>query len=960
VVSCEAAFSQNSAPDLRSRERNFSAPLWQAPNAMLSPKTQTNLANAKSYFQEHLCVGDYYTESERVRGEWLGAGAAMLGLSGTVAQADFLALCENLRPGSRERLTQRQKTTRRAADGEGEVANRRVFFDFTFSPPKSVSVAALVGGDERIATAHTRAVRVAAVELERFAATRVHHGGTISDRPTGNVVAALFQHDTSRALDPHLHTHCILFNATHDPAEKRWKALHNYELLAAQKYVENVYYHELARALRGFGYTVVNSARGDFELAEVSREVRERFSKRHREIDEKTHALLAAEPQKRGANLADIREHIAHKERARKLPPMPPERLRAFWLGQLANTERPVSPAASAGAASPRDWAASEAVTWAENHLFERRSVVHEHELWRHALSAARGGALTLDDIKRETARRDYVRAEGTKLSRRDVLLREWQLVEAARQGEGSRDPLTPPELWQNAELAPDQQLAFTRLASSRDFVTLFRGGAGTGKSYVLRRLQAALSEAKRATVVLAPQRQQVLDLERDDLVNAQTVSECLQRGTLPRGAVIIVDEAGQIGGRQLLEIVQLAERNGGRVVLSGDTRQHGPVEASDALRAIERYSGLHPAELNEIRRQDPKRGATASEQERIRGYRAAVEAAASGDLPGSFEALDALDAIAECGLGEQAARLSDEYLRLALAGESALVVSQTRAEVREVNEAIRARLIAQGILRDTEQTVTALEPVDLTAAQKAETRYYPEDCAVVLNRKTGGCARGSIGKVVAVNAAGVAVKIGSKVRVLGAAELDRISVCRERELALRAGDRLQLKTNGVSADGKKLANGEIVTVAKIERSGVVRLVDGRALPAEFRQFVRGYAVTSYGSQGKTVDHVLFADSAVRAATNAEQWYVTISRGRKSIRIFTADKQQLRDAIRRAGQRELALDLKQAPSRSRRVRELTLRGLKRGREFARRVCMMMSRRAWTPALRERREAGMKI
>jgi conjugative relaxase-like TrwC/TraI family protein len=110
---------------------------------MLSPKTQTNLANAQSYFEEHLRVGDYYTESERVRGEWLGIGAASLGLSGVVEQEHFVALCENRNPQTGERLTVRQKTTRH--DGDREVANRRVFYDFTLSPPKSVSVAALVG-----------------------------------------------------------------------------------------------------------------------------------------------------------------------------------------------------------------------------------------------------------------------------------------------------------------------------------------------------------------------------------------------------------------------------------------------------------------------------------------------------------------------------------------------------------------------------------------------------------------------------------------------------------------------------------------------------------------------------------------------------------------------------------------------------------------------------------------------
>ena len=150
-----------------------------------------------------------------------------------------------------------------------------------FSPPKSVSVAALVGADNRILEAHAQAVRLAMKEFEAFATTRVRIGKADHDRATGNFVAATFTHDTSRALDPHLHTHCIIFNATFDAVENRWKALQNYELLRARKFAENVYYHELARKLRGFGYEIRNLTRGDFQIEGISEEICERFSKRH-------------------------------------------------------------------------------------------------------------------------------------------------------------------------------------------------------------------------------------------------------------------------------------------------------------------------------------------------------------------------------------------------------------------------------------------------------------------------------------------------------------------------------------------------------------------------------------------------------------------------------------------------------------------------------------------------------
>ncbi|MCI0541978.1 MAG: relaxase domain-containing protein [Verrucomicrobiales bacterium] len=182
---------------------------------MVTAKTQCNPMNAEEYFEDHLCVGDYYQEGQRVSGEWFGLAAERLGLAGKVRVDEFLRLCENKHPSTGQTLTARLNTTR-TEDGK-RVANRRSFYDFTFSPPKSVSIAAFLGKDERIFEVHDRAVRAALREFEAFAAARIRAGGAEKDRMTGNFASALFTHDTSRALDPHLHTHCIVFNATFDP-----------------------------------------------------------------------------------------------------------------------------------------------------------------------------------------------------------------------------------------------------------------------------------------------------------------------------------------------------------------------------------------------------------------------------------------------------------------------------------------------------------------------------------------------------------------------------------------------------------------------------------------------------------------------------------------------------------------------------------------------------------------------
>jgi conjugative relaxase-like TrwC/TraI family protein len=120
---------------------------------VVTAQTQYNLKNAKEYFEEHLCIDDYYNEGEQVTGEWFGQSGERLGLSGKVRADEFLRLCENQHPATGDTLTQRLNTTR-IKNGQ-TAANRRIFYDFTFSPPKSVSLVALAGKDGRIVEAHS-------------------------------------------------------------------------------------------------------------------------------------------------------------------------------------------------------------------------------------------------------------------------------------------------------------------------------------------------------------------------------------------------------------------------------------------------------------------------------------------------------------------------------------------------------------------------------------------------------------------------------------------------------------------------------------------------------------------------------------------------------------------------------------------------------------------------------------
>ena len=871
---------------------------------MLTTKPQLNLRSAKEYFREHLCVGDYYAQGQKVVGEWFGLGAEKLGLKGAVREADFLALCDGLNPKTDRFLTARKKS-RRWEKGK-LVANRRVFYDFTLSPPKSVSVVALMR-DVRILEQHNRAVRVAMAELEKFAETRVRKAGQRTERVTGNLVAAAFRHETSRELDPHLHTHCVIFNATFDPVEARWKAVEVQGMYRAKKFTENLYYHELCKGLRSLGYEIENNAR-DFEIKAVPKSLLQRFSKRHEQIDRETEVRIAREGLR--GRLKELRGQVAEARRQRKMKDSTADRLRPSWERQLSAAEaRALDAIKPARPASPQKPDMAAIVAWADEYLFERKAVARDHELWAAALARGRGADFELADVMKEAGKRGYIReADTRRITSPEVLRAELAVVVAAREGRNCHAPLSPTF---EPKVSGEQRAAVEQILKSQDFITLFRGGAGTGKSFTLAEVRRGLAAAGHPVVVLAPQRQQVAGLQADGL-RAETLASCLQAKSVPQKAVVIVDEAGQIGARQMSQLVALVQSRDGRLILSGDTRQHGAVEASDALLAIERYSGARPAVLREIRRQDPDLARSAAERRFVTAYRAAVKAAAAGEIAESFVQLDRLGCICETDSESRSAKVAGDYLRSVAQGERTLVVAQTWDEVNRLNAAIRAEMTAKGRL-GRGVALKTYQAVDLGSAQKRDARYYAEGRFAYFPRSYGRFVRGELCAIVGTNERGVILEKNGQRSTVGYRRADRLVVAAEREITLAPGDRLQMKFNGKSAEGRPIANGELVTVRSVRGDGSL-VVEGDAggvktLAPGQRLFNQGYAVTSYASQGKTVDTVLVADAGGQSVADSRHWYVAISRARKKVKIYTTDKEALRMKVEANGGRALALDL---------------------------------------------------
>jgi len=533
------------------------------------------MSDGKGYAARYLAQSDYYAEGERVVGQWKGRGAELLGLSGSVEAEDFEAVRQGLAPRTGEFLRQRHSADR-VADGT-TLAQARHLYDFTISAPKSVSILAILGGDERLMAAHEKAVAQTVAELETHAASRVRQHGANGDRTTSNLVVALYQHDTSRERDPQIHTHAVAANLTYDGTEGRWKALQASGIYERRAYLTEVYRNRLARELRELGYEIENRRDGGFEVQGVPVALLRKYSQRSRQRDEAIRQFV----ERTGRQPTDREIAVLVREtRADKLIEISTQEVRARQLARLAPEETAELARVRAGCRMRPVPAVSveQSLQYAEAHIFERVSVAREHEVLTEALRHGRGqinpteleGILALQELSGAILR------DGGEIATTESLEREREMIACVNSGIGRCAPLGGDQQFVASDrLRPEQKRAVEVILGSRDQAVNLRGAAGTGKTATLTELRRGLVEAGREVLAIAPTMSAVEELQKIGFAEAITVEGLLHdertQATLA-AKVVILDEAGMISGRQMWELLRLVGRQATRLVFSGDT----------------------------------------------------------------------------------------------------------------------------------------------------------------------------------------------------------------------------------------------------------------------------------------------------------------------------------------------------------------------------------------------------
>ena len=366
------------------------------------------------------------------------------------------------------------------------------------------------------------------------------------------------------------------------------------------------------------------------------------------------------------------------------------------------------------------------------SHLFERSSVLREHEILAEALNQSLG-SLDLERLKQAASNGEggLVRltdSPGNHLlsecCTRQGLRLEQQAVKYVNDTRNTCPALNS-RFVPAAHLSKEQKEAVTSILSTRDRVFSFRGVAGSGKTTTLREVQRGLSEAGHTVFAVTPTASAARMLRSEGFAQATTVEDFLRnaekRGGL-RNAVVICDEAGLKSNRQGAELLRLAQKHEMRVLLVGDVRQHVSVEAGDFLRVLEAHSKLGRCQVEEIHRQIPD------------DYRAAVTQMAAGNVRQGLEGLDRMNWIKE-GQADYLEKAATDFLRLTDQGrhlDRCLAVSFTWDENHRFTDSIRKGLKERGVLPAEGTRLEVHESLRWTNQQKGNWQRYEPGQVVI------------------------------------------------------------------------------------------------------------------------------------------------------------------------------------------------------------------------------------
>ena len=895
---------------------------------MLTISKPLSAGQAQSYHQKEFTAREqnYWSQRGVVAGEWQGRLAAHLGLAGAVSAEDFAKLSQGQHPETGEQLV-RQRASYEYQDADGKTIKtmeHRAGWDATFSAPKSVSLTALVGGDDRVREAHRDSVRIALEQLEHYTQARI--GGNHPPETTGKFVAAKFEHDTARPVDgyvaPQLHTHAVIFNIT-EREDGQPRAIQPQSLFDSQQFATAVYQSELTYRLRELGYEITVGRSGAPEVKGYSQEYLDASSPRSQQIREYL--------ERTGRHGKEAAEIAAHSTRDKKEIHSPGEVMAAHrkLAADFGNQADAVVRAARERVQHQEKPANSfdrvrESLTFSRDKNFEREAVVDERALIRDGLRRGMGDvtyAQVRGNLDARIASGEFQRVErasmpGRQFTTAKTIAAEHEIVSRVREGRNHAEPLLSRSQAisiadQHPHLNRTQKTVVEDVLSSPDRIQGIQGFAGSGKTTTLSVIRSAAESQGYQVEGFAPTSRAARQLGEAG-VEAGTLQGFLARSATPmppdQKHLYFVDESSLASTNQMREFLsRLAPQD--RVLLIGDTRQHQGVEAGRPFEQLQE-AGMRTAKLDEIVRQkDP-------------ALKSAVEMLATGQVSAALDALQKQGRVREIPNAEERHRaIARSYVE---SPEKTLIVSPDNASRRELNSAVRQELKANGTVAPEDHSFRILvQRQDMTGAERSWAGRYEINDVVRYARgsKSAGIEAGEYRTVVGINSDSNLLTVEKSTGELANYDprrLTGVSVYREVVQEFSAGDRIQF-----TAPDKSLgvANRDLAVIESVASDGLItaRLDNNRRVEfdaQQHRHFDHGYAVTSHSSQGLTAERVLVnADTGVHPdLLNSRFGYVSISRASHEATLYTDDMIKLNPQLSADVSKTSALEVDRMPS----------------------------------------------
>jgi len=823
-------------------------------------------------------------------GTWWGDGAEALNLSGDVEPKQFEKV-----------LNGYSKNNRKLTQSAGK-SNRIAYTDVTMSAPKSISIMAVL--DSRIERAHQRAVDASLNELQsHYSLTRKGKNGVIKEI-TGSLVVAKFDHYESREMDPQLHTHCVVINAT-QRGDGKWGALENRPILDDQRLLGMMYQANLTKELHEIGYEMKQSTRTGItgnavkgvEIACVSDDLITEYSKRgeqvgkaveesqgkRKEIEEK---YASGEMSKQAYNKWISKSYDGNKRKSRKSKNEElAKEIRAEISTKLHNNRYLVE---HTKCETPiiKDITAEEILKATITDLEENEAVFDRKKILYTALNMSRGSGVTPKEIELEFP--NYVKElhPGFYTTER-IEKAAIESIRIANRGVGQSKlcvnrsvamQYLHDEEDKGTRFKQSQYDSILSLAMSSDRVNILQGDAGAGKTFAVEHLRDMLAIDNIRVRGLAPTGKAAMGLSEVGIESSTLDSFFMQKKTPEKGEVWVVDESSMIGNLKMEKLLTAAESADAKVILIGDVKQLQAVDAGCAFTEMQNKSFTNRCDMTEGIRQK-----TAHTKE-------IVKHAKNKDSKAVVKAMLRNDSIKEFS-GDKS-RMNEavtDYLFSKKSGQKTVLLCQTNSSRKEANSLVRDELKKTGMV-DSGSFHNCLSDAGISAQKRRDANNYSTGMIVNLNSAIDSIPSGTQGEIVNLNLEDPAVSV----RYWDKSEKQ---YCEQAIDLIKNGEKLQVykKNNqeyGVGEsilflkNDKKLGvnNGDTGVIESIDESGDITVRIGKKhvswnIRSTYNYFDYGYAMTNYKAQGATFDKsIILTDNSSR--TNAEEFYVGLTRAK--------------------------------------------------------------------------------